>query len=254
MADVRVPQLVAHRGYMKHFPENTWPALEAALQAGARWLECDVQMCRDGEFVLLHDDNFVRTAGVELSVFQVDSRDIAVSVHEPQRFGDRYAPTPVTRLADVLRQIAAWPEARIMVEIKQESIDRRGLDTVMEKLLAQLAACEQCVLISYNRAALEWACRRSAIPVGWVLHEYDATHRHQAISLAPDYLICNERKIDATDTLWPGPWRWMLYDIVDPQRALSWAARGVELIETCDIGALLQDPRLKPAGAGNGTV
>jgi len=46
----------------------------------------------------------------------------------------------------------------------------------------------------------------------------------------------------------------MLYDIVDPQRALSWAARGVELIETCDIGALLQDPRLKPAGAGNGTL
>jgi hypothetical protein len=43
----------------------------------------------------------------------------------------------------------------------------------------------------------------------------------------------------------------MLYDIVDPQRALSWAARGVELIETRDIGALLQDPSLAPAGAGN---
>jgi glycerophosphoryl diester phosphodiesterase len=254
MTEARVPQLVAHRGYMQCFPENTWPALEAALRAGARWLECDVQMCDDGEFVLLHDDSFARTAGVELSVFAVDSRDIAVSVHEPGRFGDRYAPTPVARLADVLRHITAWPDARIMVEIKQESIDHHGLDTVMEKLLPRLASCPQSVLISYNREALEWARRHSSIAVGWVLHEYNSTFHHRALTLAPDYLICNERKLDNTDPPWPGPWRWMLYDIVDPERALAWAARGVELIETRDIGALMRDARLNPSGIGNAAV
>jgi len=249
MIEAKVPQLVAHRGYMAHYPENTWRGLEAALQAGAGWLECDVQMCRDGDFVLLHDATFARTAGIEQSVFDLDSHAINLSVHEPERLGERFAPTPVTKLAELLDQLSAWPAARVMVEIKQESLDRWGTHRVMQRLVPRLAAQQpQCVLISYNREALEWSRARSEIPVGWVLDHYDAAHHERAVALAPDYLICNERKIGDDDTPWPGPWRWMLYDIVDPNRALAWAARGIDLIETGDIGAMLQDARL--AGGG----
>ena len=63
MNDQPIAQLVAYRGYMQQYPENTWSALEAALQAGACWLEFDVQMCADGYFILLHDADFSRTGG-----------------------------------------------------------------------------------------------------------------------------------------------------------------------------------------------
>ena len=59
MPDSHIPQLVGHRGYMAHYPENTWLGLEAALNAGACWLEFDVQMCAGGHFVLLHDSDAV---------------------------------------------------------------------------------------------------------------------------------------------------------------------------------------------------
>ena len=36
----------------------------------------------------------------------------------------------------------------------------------------------------------------------------------------------------------------MLYDISDPALALEWANKGAELIETRDIGAMLQHPDL----------
>ena len=36
----------------------------------------------------------------------------------------------------------------------------------------------------------------------------------------------------------------MLYEINDPRQAIAWAIRGVALIETADIGAMLQDGRL----------
>ena len=58
----RIPALVAQRGYMHTYPENTWLGLEAALKAGACWIEFDLQMCADGRFVLLHDADFKRTA------------------------------------------------------------------------------------------------------------------------------------------------------------------------------------------------
>jgi glycerophosphoryl diester phosphodiesterase len=241
-----IPQLVAHRGYLRCFPENTWLALRAALDAGACWLEFDIQLCRDGQFVVLHDDSFVRTAGVAQSVFELDSHAIALSVHEPQRFGERFAPTPVATLAEILQQLSAWPRVGALVELKQESIDRWGLDTVMQKLLPLLLAHRsQCTLISFNQAALEWSRRQTNLPVGWVLTHYDGSHYARARAFEPDYLICNRHKLPGDQPPWPGPWQWMLYDITDPEQALAWAARGVALIETADIGAMLQDHRLK---------
>jgi glycerophosphoryl diester phosphodiesterase len=246
MSEPVIPQLVAHRGYMQRFPENTWLGLSAALEAGACWLEFDVQLCRDGQFVVLHDDSFIRTAGIDASVFAVDSENIPVSVHEPQRFANRFAPTPVANLASVLQHLAAWPDARAMVELKQESIDRWGLDVVMAKLVPLLVAHQpQCTLIAYNKAALQRCRRQADLAVGWVLDRYDAEHRARAAALNPEYLICNYRKLPDNEIPWPGPWQWMLYDITNPEQAMAWAARGVALIETGDIGAMLQDDRLR---------
>jgi len=246
MNEAIIPVLVAHRGYMRCYPENTLPALEAAMDAGACWVEFDIQMCRDGEFIVLHDDNFARTAGVDRSVFDTDSAGIDLSVHEPQRFVGRFSPTPVATLTEVLSLLRRRPAARAMVEVKQESINHWGLEKVMTKVLGVLEAYSpQCTLIAYNRQALEWFRQRTDIPVGWVLQTFDTSHRNQAEALRPDFLICNQTKIPGDATLWTGPWQWMLYDIVDPQQAMAWAARGVGLIETADIGTMLRDARLK---------
>lgn len=254
MSETRIPQLVAHRGYLEHYPENTWRGLEAALQAGACWLEFDIQMSRDGVFVLLHDDSFERTAGIDRSIFDSDSRQTDISVHEPRRFGNRFSPTPVAALVDILHKLTAHPAARALVEIKQESLDHWGLDSVMQKLAPLLGAhLPQCVLISYSRDALAWCRERyRQIPIGWVLERYDSEHRDAAGTLKPDYLICNQQKIPDAQTPWRGHWQWMLYDITDPVQALNWAARGVDLIETADIGAMLQDPRLAPGACDHG--
>jgi len=55
--------LVAHRGYPARLPENTLPSIEAAVQAGARYIEVDVQLSRDGEVILFHDRDLHRLCG-----------------------------------------------------------------------------------------------------------------------------------------------------------------------------------------------
>ncbi|MEV6105773.1 glycerophosphodiester phosphodiesterase [Streptomyces sp. NPDC051940] len=54
---------VAHRGDPYAAPENTLPALRAALAAGADAVEFDVRMTRDGVPVLLHDATLKRIWG-----------------------------------------------------------------------------------------------------------------------------------------------------------------------------------------------
>ena len=55
------PLLIGHRGARGLAPENTLRALEAGIQAGAPWLEFDVQRHPSGELVLLHDLTLDRT-------------------------------------------------------------------------------------------------------------------------------------------------------------------------------------------------
>jgi glycerophosphoryl diester phosphodiesterase len=245
--------LVAHRGYWERYPENTLIAIEAALQAGACVVEFDVQLCSDGAPVLLHDENLQRTAGIDASVFELDSLALAgISVHEPVRFGDFFEPQPVAMLSLALALFSRYPGATAMVEIKQNSINHFGIERTMDALLETIRPhAERCVIISYDADALVYARACGQGRIGWVLETFDDAHRLRANELRPDYLICNHEKI-TQQTLWPGSWSWMLYDITDAETALELAARGAALIETRDIGGLLQHPALTERGCGHG--
>ena len=51
----------AHRGYSGKYPENTMLAFRKAVEAGADGIELDVQLTRDGEPVIIHDELVDRT-------------------------------------------------------------------------------------------------------------------------------------------------------------------------------------------------
>ena len=53
---------LAHRGYSDLFPENTMSAFEKAVNSSFEGIETDVQMTKDGELLLLHDDKINRTS------------------------------------------------------------------------------------------------------------------------------------------------------------------------------------------------
>jgi glycerophosphoryl diester phosphodiesterase len=54
-------QVIAHRGGPAYAPENTRLAFNTAIAQGVDWLEFDVQMTRDGELVVIHDETVDRT-------------------------------------------------------------------------------------------------------------------------------------------------------------------------------------------------
>lgn len=240
------PVLVAHRGFLEKYPENSLSAIRAALDAGACIVEFDVQMNERAQLMLLHDDNFKRTAGIEQSIFTRQDCS-TISVHEPKRLGDAFYPEPVPTLEQALELIRRYPAATAFVEIKDESIQFWGMAKVVDEALSCVERVKhQCVIISDNLDALVYVKSQSDIRLGWVIHRYDEAHRELANKHAPDYMICNYRRIG--DELWQGNWQWMLYDITDPELALSWAEKGADLIETGDIGGMLQHPVLQQRG------
>lgn len=53
---------LAHRGYSAKYPENTMIAFQKAYEEGFDGVETDVQMTKDGQLVLIHDEKINRTS------------------------------------------------------------------------------------------------------------------------------------------------------------------------------------------------
>lgn len=56
------PQIWAHRGASGYAPENTIVSFQKAIDMGADGIELDVQMTKDGEIVVIHDETVDRTS------------------------------------------------------------------------------------------------------------------------------------------------------------------------------------------------
>src|SRR5271170_4029312 len=52
---------IGHRGACGHAPENTLASMKKALAFGVHGFEFDIQMSKDGEPVVIHDDTLDRT-------------------------------------------------------------------------------------------------------------------------------------------------------------------------------------------------
>ena len=241
-------RLVAHRGYPRHYPENTLAGITAALQAGARHLEVDVQLSRDGVPVLFHDATLERTTGRPGTVMDLDFATLArICAGEPRRFGRRFQDQTIPPLQALTDLLGDRPGTTVFVEIKTESLTRFGTARVVAAVLEALQGLgARAIPISYDLPALERARHSGAARIGWVLTRPDAAARRAAEARRPDFLFCNHRKLEVEGAEpWPGPWHWVLYEITDPELALAWHDRGAEYIETMAIGEMLRHPRLQ---------
>lgn len=61
-------EIIAHRGASYDAPENTLAAVQLGWQQKADAVEIDVQFSKDGQIVVIHDDNTHKTAGVKKKV------------------------------------------------------------------------------------------------------------------------------------------------------------------------------------------
>ncbi len=68
--------VVAHRGGIEKYPENTVAAIAYAVSLGVDIVEIDVRSTKEGELVLLHDPNFKRIAGIDVSPSQLTLEEI----------------------------------------------------------------------------------------------------------------------------------------------------------------------------------
>ena len=81
--------VIAHRGDSHRAPENTLPALELAIDAGADWVELDIQATRDGRLILFQDLTLARVSSSVRRVRKTPYERLArvdVGLHKSPKF------------------------------------------------------------------------------------------------------------------------------------------------------------------------
>lgn len=241
-------QLIAHRGYPDRYPENTRSSFEAAVAAGASWLETDIQFSRDRAAVLYHDGTLDRTSGLSGHPWDHDVEQLyQIGAAYSERFGEQFGGEPIMSLTQFVTWATPHAKLRLLIELKKETLNKFGVpdtvDTVVETLRP---IADRCVVISFITEALEHCRQISDHRLGWVLPEYSPDSERIAHSLQPDFMICNLQRLPPShEPLWDGDWQWMVYPINDAEVAFQQTLRGIQHIETDKIGSLILDPRLR---------
>lgn len=237
---VPIPELVAHRGYPLHYPENTLIGIEAAIAAGARYLEVDVQLSADHVPMLFHDRNMDRLCRARGAIHEFTHEQLrAFHVLEFDRFGYKFAHNPVTTLAELGALLARHPQVTAFIEIKRVAVEHFGTATVLERVLQALAPVTgQCVLISYNLPVLAAARAQGYHSVGAILERWHHHRSPEVQAIRPDYLFCDAADLPHFGDLSRAGAKVVVYEITDPEFALRLAARGVGFVETFAIGEM----------------
>lgn len=93
--------VIAHRGEHRAHPENTLPAFQAAIDAGADFFELDVRTTADGRLVLMHDATVDRTTNGSGPVREM-TFDRIRALDAGARFSPQFAGTKVPSFAEAL--------------------------------------------------------------------------------------------------------------------------------------------------------
>ncbi len=238
-----IPQLVGHRGYPRHYPENTLVSIEAAVAAGARFVEVDVQISRDRVPVLFHDRGLKRLCGVDGRIQDYRYDELwAFRASEPGKFGDRFNHVHITRLAELGHFLQRHRDVTAFIELKRSSLEHFGVDTMLDLVRRTLKpVLKQCVLISYALEALLTARRNGWRRIGVVIDYWKDRQQELVAAIQPQFLFCDVNDLPREGELRVQGMKLVIFEVAESRVALDLAARGVDFIETFAVGEMLQE-------------
>ena len=119
------PTPIAHRGLLRHAPENTLPAFAACLELGMGF-ELDIRTTKDGHLVVLHDDNVQRTTdGPARSVRDMTLAELK-ELDAGSWFDDAFVGVRIPTLEETLTLVAERKRGRTIVALNVKHLTREG--------------------------------------------------------------------------------------------------------------------------------
>jgi len=164
--------VIAHRGFSGAAPENTLAAFSKAIETGCDMIEMDVQLSRDGEVVVIHDDTLDRTTNGKGKVSQHTLQDLK-TFDAGLWFSPQFTEERIPALKEVLKLTCG--KIPLAIELKKGDLGQYTIFDLADRALAEVekAGClDQVVFSSFDRTALERILEKnSRMPVAYIVNK-----------------------------------------------------------------------------------
>lgn len=153
----------AHRGCSMRYPENTLLAFEQAAKLnGITGIELDVQLTKDGEMVVIHDETLDRTttgsgAVVEYTLSEIKSFAITPSGKDETYRDENGRTLTVPTLEEVFVCLKPYCEKnglKINIELKNSVVRYEGMEEKVLALVEKYELEENIVYSSFNHESV----------------------------------------------------------------------------------------------------
>lgn len=144
----------AHRGCSQRYPENTATAFLKAMEIhGLTGIELDIQMTKDGEIVVIHDERVDRTTdgiGYVKDYTYAQIRKLGIKTGENSK-------EKVLSINEVLDLLQEKMEAGLLlnIELKNSIIPYEGMEERIYELISQRKMQEKVIYSSFYTFSLE---------------------------------------------------------------------------------------------------
>jgi glycerophosphoryl diester phosphodiesterase len=142
-------QIFAHRGYSAAFAENTMSAFLAAEKAGADGIELDVQLTKDGEVVVIHDEKVDRTTSGNGFVKDLTFKEIRK--FNANKKGVKKEPIPS------LIEVLEWMKTNQLIcniELKNGILPYKGMEEKVVQLVRTYELSDRIIISSFNHYSI----------------------------------------------------------------------------------------------------
>ena len=123
-------RIVGHRGEPKAHPENTLPAFEACIRAGAGF-ELDVRRTKDGHLVVLHDDTVDRTTNGTGKIADISLAELK-KLDAGRKFDSRFTGKTVPEVGEVFSQFGKHVSSQRLICVDLKINDEKVADEVIQ--------------------------------------------------------------------------------------------------------------------------
>ena len=126
-------RIIGHRGARGEAPENTLGGFQYIHSLGIRAAEFDVRQLKDGELVIMHDDNFLRTTSIDKNLYECSSAELEAynQAYIWMDWGKQITPT----LSDALHMMQDFNHLEVEVKAVETMADAEKLVLTLEQQL-----------------------------------------------------------------------------------------------------------------------
>lgn len=144
-------QVWAHRGASHDAPENTMAAFKKAIEVGADGIELDVQMTKDGEVVVIHDETIKRTSNGKGYIKNMTLKEL--KQYDFSYGFKRYRGEKIPTLKEVMNLVLEQG-ITANIELKNSRIRYKGMEEKIVSLIEQMGLQNQIIYSSFNYESL----------------------------------------------------------------------------------------------------